>query len=68
MFSADVVQHARKLFREVLLVKGLEDAVGAVWEVLGMDEMAEKGEKEMEGVVSGIEKGKGKARRMTEFK
>lgn len=68
VFSADVVQHARKLFREVLLVKGLEDAVGAVWEVLGMDEMAEKGEKEMEGVVSGIEKGKGKARRMTEFK
>ena len=30
---------------KTLLVKGLEDAVGADWEVLGMDERAEKGEK-----------------------
>jgi len=70
-FSSDAVQSARKLFREIEAVDGVQAAFEGVWGVLGMGEDVAVGgvgataDAKDQGQRKG--KGKRKARRMTEF-
>lgn len=66
-FSNNAIQQARRLFKEVEPVDGVESAFEAVWSVLGTESGTETAD---ETAAAGAGKGRGKkkkARRMTEF-